>query len=43
MFLSYHGLLHLLGYDHMTEKEEKKCLVNKKNYLRNTVSIDRGD
>ena len=31
-FLATHGLLHLLGYDHMTEEEEKEMLDMLKKY-----------
>ncbi|MDE5888396.1 MAG: rRNA maturation RNase YbeY, partial [Bacilli bacterium] len=39
-FLAVHGLLHLLGYDHMTEEEEKvmfslqELILNDKNIKR---------
>ncbi|TDL83381.1 rRNA maturation RNase YbeY [Peribacillus frigoritolerans] len=32
-FLAVHGLLHLLGYDHMTEEEEKKMFGKQKEIL----------
>jgi len=34
-FLSVHGLLHLLGYDHMTESEEKVMFTKQKEILNN--------
>lgn len=34
-FLSVHGLLHLLGYDHMDEKEEKIMFDKQKEILDN--------
>ena len=39
-FLCVHGLLHLLGYDHMTEEDEKimfglqELILNDKNITR---------
>ena len=32
-FLSIHGLLHLLGYDHMTEEDEKKMFGKQEEVL----------
>lgn len=32
-FLAVHGLLHLLGYDHMTEDDEKKMFGKQKDIL----------
>ncbi|HZG71092.1 MAG TPA: rRNA maturation RNase YbeY [Chondromyces sp.] len=32
-FLAVHGLLHLLGYDHMTEEEEKEMFSKQKEIL----------
>ncbi|WP_307892024.1 rRNA maturation RNase YbeY [Bacillus swezeyi] len=32
-FLTVHGFLHLLGYDHMTEKEEKEMFTKQKELL----------
>ncbi|MFD3447691.1 rRNA maturation RNase YbeY [Microbacteriaceae bacterium 4G12] len=32
-FLSVHGFLHLLGYDHMTEEEEKEMFTKQKEIL----------
>ncbi|WP_078432375.1 rRNA maturation RNase YbeY [Metabacillus halosaccharovorans] len=34
-FLSVHGLLHLLGYDHMTDSEEKVMFTKQKEILNN--------
>ncbi|MBU7593627.1 rRNA maturation RNase YbeY [Metabacillus halosaccharovorans] len=34
-FLSVHGLLHLLGYDHMTDSEEKVMFKKQKEILNN--------
>ena len=31
-FLTIHGFLHLLGYDHMTEEDEKKCSPNRQKF-----------
>ncbi|HLR11141.1 MAG TPA: rRNA maturation RNase YbeY [Sporosarcina sp.] len=33
-FLALHGLLHLLGYDHMTEEEEKEMFGRQKEILQ---------
>ena len=33
-FLATHGLLHLLGYDHMTEKEEKEMFGKQEELLK---------
>jgi probable rRNA maturation factor len=32
-FLAVHGLLHLLGYDHMTDEEEKEMFTRQKEIL----------
>ncbi|HEY2421592.1 MAG TPA: rRNA maturation RNase YbeY [Neobacillus sp.] len=32
-FLAVHGFLHLLGYDHMTEEDEKKMFTRQKEIL----------
>ncbi len=40
-FLSIHGLLHLLGYDHM-EKEEEKIMFSKQEDILNEFGIRRG-
>ncbi|MDQ0161302.1 rRNA maturation RNase YbeY [Bacillus alveayuensis] len=34
-FLTIHGFLHLLGYDHMTEEEEKIMFARQKEILEN--------
>ncbi len=39
-FLSIHGLLHLLGYDHMDEKQEK-IMFNKQEDILNEYGIKR--
>lgn len=33
-FLATHGLLHLLGYDHMTEEEEKEMFGKQEELLK---------
>ena len=40
-FLMTHGLLHLLGYDHMNEDDEKEMLALQKDIL-NQLGIERG-
>ncbi len=39
-FLVVHGLLHLLGYDHQTEKEEKE-MFSKQEVILNAADIKR--
>ncbi|MDS9471031.1 rRNA maturation RNase YbeY [Sporosarcina pasteurii] len=39
-FLALHGFLHLLGYDHMTEKDEKKMFGRQKEIL-DTFGLER--
>ena len=39
-FLTIHGLLHLLGYDHMT-KEEEEIMFKKQDELLNELKITR--
>lgn len=38
-FLVVHGLLHLLGYDHMLGKEEEKEMFEKQDLILNQVGI----
>lgn len=40
-FLAVHGFLHLLGYDHMTEEEEKEMFAKQENIL-SSLGIKRG-
>lgn len=40
-FLFTHGLLHLLGYDHMNEEDEKEMFALQKAIL-NELGIERG-
>ena len=40
-FLFTHGLLHLLGYDHMNEEDEKEMFTLQKEIL-NQLGIERG-
>lgn len=40
-FLTIHGLLHLLGYDHMTDEEEK-IMFQKQEDILNEFGIRRG-
>lgn len=39
-FLAIHGLLHLLGYDHM-EEEEEKIMIQKQEEILNEIGIKR--
>ena len=39
-FLVVHGLLHLLGYDHQTEEEEKE-MISKQEVILNAANIKR--
>ena len=39
-FLTVHSMLHLLGYDHMTEEEEK-IMFEKQNIILNNLNIKR--
>ncbi len=39
-FLTVHGILHLLGYDHMT-KEEEKIMFGKQEEILNAAGIER--
>lgn len=39
-FLSIHGFLHLLGYDHMTEEEEKE-MIGRQEWILNEYGIKR--
>lgn len=41
MFFITHGLLHLLGYDHMNEEDEKEMFTLQKEIL-NQLGIERG-
>lgn len=40
-FLAVHGLLHLLGYDHM-EKDEEEIMFKKQEAILNAFEIKRG-
>ena len=40
-FLSVHGLLHLLGYDHVNNKEEEKIMFDLQERLLNEILITR--
>lgn len=39
-FLAIHGFLHLLGYDHMTEEDEK-VMFGKQDEILNSYGLDR--
>ena len=41
-FLSIHGLLHLLGYDHM-EKEEEEIMFRRQEEILDEYGIKRGE
>lgn len=41
-FLAVHGFLHLLGYDHMTEEDEKK-MFSKQEEILSSLGITRGE
>ena len=40
-FLAVHGLLHLLGYDHVNSKEEEKIMFDLQERLLNEICIKR--
>lgn len=40
-FLTVHGVLHLLGYDHMKSKEDEKIMFDKQDMILNTLGIER--
>lgn len=40
-FLALHGLLHLLGYDHVNSKEEEKIMFDLQERLLNEICIKR--
>ena len=40
-FLACHGLLHLLGYDHVNSKEEEKIMFDLQERLLNEICITR--
>lgn len=40
-FLTVHGLLHLLGYDHVNSKEEEKIMFDKQDKVLNELDIKR--
>ena len=39
MILTVHGILHLLGYDHMNEKDEKIIILQEKEQLLYVIPI----
>ena len=40
-FLCCHGLLHLLGYDHVNNKEEEKIMFNLQDEILTSLNIER--
>ena len=40
-FLVCHGLLHLLGYDHVNSKEEEKVMFDLQDEILNSLNITR--
>ena len=40
-FLVCHGLLHLLGYDHVNSKEEEKVMFSLQDEILNSLDIRR--
>ncbi|MVZ05406.1 rRNA maturation RNase YbeY, partial [Escherichia coli] len=40
-FLALHGFLHLLGYDHMTEADEKE-MFGRQDTILNAYGLTRG-
>lgn len=40
-FLTVHGVLHLLGYDHTKSKEEEKIMFDKQDKVLNDLKIER--
>ena len=40
-FLTVHGVLHLLGYDHMKSKKDEEVMFGKQDKILNDLGIER--